>query len=266
MDGSRIEESPLEGTPGFEITGGSLGQGLSQAVGMALGERLRGRGGRVYCLLSDGELQEGQVWEAFMSAGHHGLDNLVVMVDNNRMQADGATADVMTVEPVPEKLDVFRVRRATARRKLDRGGARRVRLGEGAAWPAGRPRLRERCRAKASRASRCTRRCTTSVPPTRSGRGRWRSCVEAAASERAAKSFDTRRPRARRAEITPVARGGRAGRGLLPGPGGTWSAPWRSSRGHPYTASCPGGGCSSGSVLRPSHLRPGAPCLPGTHL
>ena len=69
--GSRIEESPLEGTPGFEITAGSLGQGLSQAVGMALGERLRGSGARLYCLLSDGELQEGQVWEAAMAASHH---------------------------------------------------------------------------------------------------------------------------------------------------------------------------------------------------
>lgn len=107
MDGSRIEESPLEGTPGFEITGGSLGQGLSQAVGMALGERLKGHGGRVYCIVSDGELQEGQVWEACMAAGHYRLDNLVLLVDNNRMQADGATADVMTVEPVPEKLQAF---------------------------------------------------------------------------------------------------------------------------------------------------------------
>ena len=107
MDGSRIEESPLEGTPGFEITGGSLGQGLSQAVGMALGERLSGRGGRVYCLLSDGELQEGQIWEAAMAAGHYRLDNLVALVDNNRMQADGATAEVMTVEPVDEKLAAF---------------------------------------------------------------------------------------------------------------------------------------------------------------
>lgn len=107
MDGSRIEESPLEGTPGFEITGGSLGQGPSQAVGMALGERLNGRGARVYCLLSDGELQEGQVWEAFMAAGHHRLDNLVMLVDNNRMQADGATSDVMAVEPVTEKLEAF---------------------------------------------------------------------------------------------------------------------------------------------------------------
>jgi transketolase len=107
MDGSRIEESPLEGTPGFEITGGSLGQGLSQAVGMALGERLLGRGGRVYCLLSDGELQEGQVWEAAMAAGHYALDNLVALVDDNRMQADGATADVMTVEPIVDKFAAF---------------------------------------------------------------------------------------------------------------------------------------------------------------
>jgi transketolase len=107
MDGSRIEESPLEGTPGFEITGGSLGQGLSQAVGIALGERLRGSGGRVYCLVSDGELQEGQTWEACMAAGHHALDNLVLLVDDNKMQADGATADVMTVHPIVDKLAAF---------------------------------------------------------------------------------------------------------------------------------------------------------------
>jgi transketolase len=105
--GSRIEESPLEGTPGFEITGGSLGQGLSQAVGMALGERLRGSGARVYCLLSDGELEEGQVWEAAMSASHFKLGNLTVLVDNNHIQADGATAEVMGVEPVAERFGAF---------------------------------------------------------------------------------------------------------------------------------------------------------------
>jgi transketolase len=105
--GSRIEESPLEGTPGFEITGGSLGQGLSQAVGMALGERLHGTGANIYCLVSDGELQEGQVWEAAMSASHFRLGNLTVLVDNNNMQADGATADVMTVEPVVERFASF---------------------------------------------------------------------------------------------------------------------------------------------------------------
>jgi transketolase len=121
-DGSRIEESPLEGTPGFEITGGSLGQGLSQAVGMALGERLSGRRGRVYCLLSDGELQEGQVWEAAMAAGHYRLDNLVALVDNNRMQADGATADVMTVEPIDEKLAAF----GFAAHRIDANGTHAV--------------------------------------------------------------------------------------------------------------------------------------------
>lgn len=108
-EGSRIEESPLEGTPGFEITGGSLGQGLSQAVGIALGERLRGSDATVYCLLSDGELQEGQTWEALMAAAHHRLGNLVVLVDNNRIQADGLTAEVMNVEPVPAKLAAFGV-------------------------------------------------------------------------------------------------------------------------------------------------------------
>lgn len=107
MDGSRIEESPLEGTPGFPITGGSLGQGLSQAVGFSLGARLRGAGGRVYCIVSDGELQEGQVWEAAMLAGKRGLDNLVLLIDNNRMQADGATIDVLDVEPVAKKLEAF---------------------------------------------------------------------------------------------------------------------------------------------------------------
>ncbi len=107
MPGSRIEESPLEGTPGFEITGGALGQGLSQAIGMALAARLRGEDTTIYCLISDGELQEGQVWEAAMSAGHYRLGNLVVLVDNNRMQADGNTADVMSVEPVPAKFEAF---------------------------------------------------------------------------------------------------------------------------------------------------------------
>lgn len=107
MDGSRIEESPLEGAPGFEITGGSLGQGFSQAVGMAVGERIRRTDHRVYCLISDGELQEGQVWEAAMFAAHHALDNLVLLVDDNKMQADGATAEVMNVEPIADKFAAF---------------------------------------------------------------------------------------------------------------------------------------------------------------
>lgn len=107
MAGSPIEESPLEGTPGFEITGGSLGQGLSQAVGMAIGARIKSEDATVYCLVSDGELQEGQVWEAAMSAGHHRLGNLVVVIDNNRMQADGNTADIMTVEPIAQRFEAF---------------------------------------------------------------------------------------------------------------------------------------------------------------
>ncbi len=107
MDGSRIEESPLEGLPGFEITGGSLAQGLSQAIGLALGARLRGRASRVFCLISDGELQEGQTWEALLSASHHALDNLTVVLDRNGRQVDGATEEVVSLEPVADKLAAF---------------------------------------------------------------------------------------------------------------------------------------------------------------
>jgi transketolase len=107
MDGSRIEESPLEGTPGFEVTGGSLAQGLSQAVGVALGKRLQRHGGRVFCLISDGELQEGQIWEAALSAAHRGLSNLVVLVDCNGRQVDGSTESVTRVEPVGDKFASF---------------------------------------------------------------------------------------------------------------------------------------------------------------
>ena len=106
-DGSEIEESPLETAPGFEVTGGSLGQGPSQAAGIALGERMAGRDVRVVCQLSDGELQEGAVWEAFMFAGHHRLSNLTFFVDCNGEQADGATADILDVEPLVEKLRAF---------------------------------------------------------------------------------------------------------------------------------------------------------------
>jgi transketolase len=109
MDGSRIEESPLEGLPGFEITGGSLAQGLSQAVGIALGLRLQRRAGHVWCLISDGELQEGQTWEALLSAAHHGLDTLTVILDRNGRQVDGPTEDVGTLEPVVDKLRAFGV-------------------------------------------------------------------------------------------------------------------------------------------------------------
>lgn len=116
QDGSRIEESPLSGTPGFPITGGSLGQGLSQAVGFCLADRIAGSDARTFCIVSDGELQEGQIWEAAMSASHYRLGNLVVLIDNNRMQADGDPAQVMAVEPIDAKFAAFgfNVQRVTA--------------------------------------------------------------------------------------------------------------------------------------------------------
>ena len=106
-DGTKIDQSPIEGQLGFEITAGSLGQGPSQAAGIAYGERLKGSDKRIYCLFSDGELQEGNVWEAAMFAGHQKLSNLVYIIDNNDLQATGATKDILSVEPVPEKFEAF---------------------------------------------------------------------------------------------------------------------------------------------------------------
>lgn len=105
VDGSRLEMSTLESTPGVELTGGSLAHGLGVACGMALGARMAGQDFRVFNMLSDGELQEGATWEAAMFAGHHGLDNLVALVDVNRTQADGDL--VLEVEPVADKLRAF---------------------------------------------------------------------------------------------------------------------------------------------------------------
>ena len=115
-DGSRLEMSGSELTPGFEMTGGSRGHGLSQAIGMALGIRCMTKRGsawpdprapRVYNLLSDGELQEGSTWEAAMAAAHYKLSDLYAFVDCNNQQADGAPARVMNVEPVHEKWTAF---------------------------------------------------------------------------------------------------------------------------------------------------------------
>ena len=168
-DGSRIEESPLEGTPGFEITGGSLGQGLSQAVGIALGERLLGADTRVFCLLSDGELQEGQVWEAAMSAAHHRLRSLTVLVDNNGIQADGATAEVMGVEPVVAKFQGFGFDAESVDphdiNALLNGTSGELRA-SARCWSS------RRSRGVASRASRPTTRCITSGRMRESGRPR----------------------------------------------------------------------------------------------
>ena len=106
-DGTMIDQSPIEGQLGFEITAGSLGQGPGQAAGMAWAERKQGSDKRIYCLFSDGELQEGNVWEAAMFAGHQKLSNLVFIIDNNDMQASGRAQDVLGVEPVPEKFEAF---------------------------------------------------------------------------------------------------------------------------------------------------------------
>lgn len=93
--------------PGVDMSSGSLGQGISAAVGMALSAKLSGEDYRVYTLLGDGEIQEGQVWEASMFAAHRKLDNLVVIVDNNGLQIDGNVADVCSPYPIDEKFKAF---------------------------------------------------------------------------------------------------------------------------------------------------------------
>jgi transketolase len=106
--GSHLQGHPdSKQTPGVEVCTGSLGQGLSMANGMALGLRLDGSTNRVYALLGDGELQEGQVWEAAMAAGHYRLDNLCALIDVNRLQIDGEVEKVMNVEPVTDKFRAF---------------------------------------------------------------------------------------------------------------------------------------------------------------
>lgn len=106
--GSSLQGHPDSAcTPGVEVPTGSLGQGLSIANGMALAARLNGGGARIYALLGDGEIQEGQIWEAAMSAAHYRLDNLVAILDRNRLQIDGRTADVMSIEPVAQKWAAF---------------------------------------------------------------------------------------------------------------------------------------------------------------
>jgi len=104
-DGSRLEMSTLDSTPGVEMTGGSLGHGLGQGVGMALGLSLAGKSSRVFVELSDGELQEGSTWEAAMAGAHFKLDRLVAIVDCNGIQADGPL--VLNIEPVAEKWKSF---------------------------------------------------------------------------------------------------------------------------------------------------------------
>ena len=93
--------------PGVDMSTGSLGQGVSVAVGMALAAKHTGKTNRVYSLLGDGEIQEGQVWEACMAAAHYKLDNLCIVVDNNGLQIDGNIADVMSPYPIVDKLAAF---------------------------------------------------------------------------------------------------------------------------------------------------------------
>ncbi|MDD3346973.1 transketolase [Oscillibacter sp.] len=106
--GSHLQGHPnMNLTPGVDMSTGSLGQGISAAAGMALAAKYQGKDCRVYALLGDGELQEGQVWEAFMFAHHYRLDNLCVIIDNNGLQIDGSVEKVMSPYPIPEKLRAF---------------------------------------------------------------------------------------------------------------------------------------------------------------
>ena len=106
--GSRLQGHPAyHDVPGVEVTTGSLGQGLSMACGMALAGKMDGKKYRVYCMLGDGELQEGQNWEAAMFARAYGLNNLVALVDRNRLQISGNTEEVMGLDPLPEKFRAF---------------------------------------------------------------------------------------------------------------------------------------------------------------
>ena len=93
--------------PGVDMSTGSLGQGLSAANGMAMASKMDSEGVRVYCICGDGEIQEGQIWEAAMTAAHYKLDNLCVIVDNNNLQIDGKVSDVMSVYPIAEKFESF---------------------------------------------------------------------------------------------------------------------------------------------------------------
>ncbi|MCQ2470482.1 MAG: transketolase [Clostridia bacterium] len=106
--GSMLQGHPsMKLTPGVDMSTGSLGQGISTAVGMALGAKLAGKSYRVFTALGDGEIQEGQVWEAAMFAAAKGLDNLVAVIDNNNLQIDGSVAEVNSPYPIAEKFSAF---------------------------------------------------------------------------------------------------------------------------------------------------------------
>ncbi|HCJ08424.1 MAG TPA: transketolase [Lachnospiraceae bacterium] len=106
--GSILQGHPdMKHIPGVDMSSGSLGQGLSAAVGMALAAKMKGKNYRTYCLCGDGEIQEGQIWEAAMFAGARKLDNLLVIVDNNNLQIDGSVAEVCSPYPIADKFEAF---------------------------------------------------------------------------------------------------------------------------------------------------------------
>lgn len=106
-DGSSVEMIGAEHSPGMEVTTGSLGQGISQASGIAMGLRLKGEGGRVFVFLSDGECQSGEFWEALQAASFHKQDNLILVVDRNGCQCDGVMDPVMNIEPFDDRFRAF---------------------------------------------------------------------------------------------------------------------------------------------------------------
>ena len=107
IDGHMSGHVEMKYVPGVDMSTGSLGQGISTAVGMALGAKLKGQSYRVYSILGDGEVAEGQVWEAMMAAANYKLDNLCAIVDVNGLQIDGRTCDVMPTEPLDKKFESF---------------------------------------------------------------------------------------------------------------------------------------------------------------
>jgi transketolase len=106
-DGSSVEMIGAEHSPGMEVMTGSLGQGLSQAIGMAYARRLKGEPGKIWVMMSDGEFQIGMVWEAFQFMNHHKLDSVGILVDVNRQQCDGAINSVMKTDPLSDRLKAF---------------------------------------------------------------------------------------------------------------------------------------------------------------
>ena len=106
--GSRLQGHPdVKKLPGVDMSAGSLGQGLSSACGMAIANKLKKNNDRVYCILGDGEIEEGQIWEAAMTASYYKLDNLCVIVDNNNLQIDGKIEDVLNPYPIDKKFESF---------------------------------------------------------------------------------------------------------------------------------------------------------------